>query len=471
MSHIEPQGHFPRGKLSDAWPLPRGYKCGRSVFVWALLLALVIADAANASPRVLSGTCKPGADTWCINSLVELKGEELGSVKSVLIGSTAAEQQSITCTTEFRATADAVSCIMAVQKSTNAGLYPVTLVLDDDSQVEGGSLAVGAFLGAHDVSGWTKTTPSSRHKVTGQSSDWPSTGDAWSVDGVFEPSTTYEVVFYNMQPDAAAGNPSTVTCDKMEVTETKLTCIITAVTGVMGMFRFLVKDTKENALLLGSTSLYSIAVNPPLPVTSGAAGACATSSKACTSGAELTIFSTHFNYRDPAYQKFFVGVTAAQQSAIRFEPTAVNKSSVTVRLTVDENVPAGIYPVFVKLQVCAMGMMSPGSYVGYVVLKSDSTKGFDTSIPSGSLPENDDVSDHQIGGKPAGYVAAVVLASVFGVLVVLLLITLTFMCVRHPPLRNVAAEDHSFWRMGRTEGEAASQRKDAADEMISLPRV
>ncbi|XQJ30064.1 hypothetical protein NXY56_006142 [Leishmania guyanensis] len=203
-----------------------------------------------------------------------------------------------------------------------------------------------------------------------------------------DPAKSYSVVFYNTEADAVPGNPSPVTCAALSVAATKLTCTIIAANGVMGMYRFLVKDTTSDTLLLGSTPLNSIAVNPPLPAVTGASGECATSSAACISGATLTIKGTNFNHRDALYQRFSVGVTKAQRSAIRLAPTAVSETDVTATLTVADGTPAGSYPVFVEVQVCMMQMMSPLRYVGNLVLNSGSASGFNrdatntTEIPN-----------------------------------------------------------------------------------------
>ncbi|TPP55577.1 putative integral membrane protein [Leishmania donovani] len=156
---------------------------------------------------------------------------------------------------------------------------------------------------------------------------------------------------------------------------TETPAMTTTLDGAAAGHVFLVRG--GGTLLLGSTSLGAIAVNPPLPTVTGARGECATNSAACVSGAALTISSTNFNYRDHAYQQFFVGVTEARRSAVRLTPTAVSMTDLTANLTVAHGTPAGSYPVFVKVQVCMMHMMSPPRYVGNLVLQAGSASRLD----------------------------------------------------------------------------------------------
>ncbi|XQJ30065.1 hypothetical protein NXY56_006143 [Leishmania guyanensis] len=446
MSGTEPQRHSPRGKKSGTLRSPRVHSCNTYAVVWALCLALaVINPAAYATPAVTGATCTVNSDGWCINSALKFDGTDLATVAALRIGSTDAEQQNITCTDKFAVTATTISCTVAMASSAIAGLYPATLVLGNGTQVEAGSVLLGALWETQGMPTWTSTTPSSPHKVTGESSSWPSTGEAWTISGAFDPAKSYSVVFYNTEADAVPGNPSPVTCAALSVAATKLTCTIIAANGVMGMYRFLVKDTTSDTLLLGSTPLNSIAVNPPLPAVTGASGECATSSAACISGATLTIKGTNFNHRDALYQRFSVGVTKAQRSAIRLAPTAVSETDVTATLTVADGTPAGSYPVFVEVQVCMMQMMSPLRYVGNLVLNSGSVAGFNMEMLTGSFPEAQGAIDGDGSKMSSGYVAAVVLASIFGVLFLAVLTALTVVCVRGANRSRCMADANNFW--------------------------
>ncbi|CBZ29915.1 conserved hypothetical protein [Leishmania mexicana MHOM/GT/2001/U1103] len=430
-------------------------------------MVVVANPAVYAAPTVTGATCAVNKDGWCTNSMLKFEGIDLASVKALRIGSTAAEEKGITCADKFAATATTVSCTVAMASSAKAGLYPVTLVLDDKTQVEAGSVLLGAFWELPSMQTWTSTTASGPHKVTEQSSDWPSTGDAWSISGTFDPANHYSVLFYNIEAEAAAGNPSQVTCALLTVTATKLTCTIIAANGVMGMYRFLVKDTTKDVLLLGSTSLGAIAVNPPLPTVTGAQGECATSSTACVSGAALTISGTNFNYRDHAYQQFFVGVTEAQRSAIRLSPTTVSTTDLTAKLTVADGTPAGSYPVFVKVQVCMMHMMSPPRYVGNLVLQSGSIAGFNTDMPTGSSSETEGAADGRRGGMSAGYIAVTILAVVFGVMFLIVLGALTFVCLRKVERQHRLPEGNRFWdSMASDVPAVTSDRKGFSNDCV-----
>ncbi|CAC9531409.1 hypothetical protein LDHU3_33.1820:CDS1 [Leishmania donovani] len=52
-------------------------------------------------------------------------------------------------------------------------------------------------------------------------------------------------------------------------------------------------------------------------------------------------------------------------------------TDLTANLTVAHGTPAGSYPVFVKVQVCMMHMMSPPRYVGNLVLQAGSASRLD----------------------------------------------------------------------------------------------
>ncbi|CAG9580689.1 conserved hypothetical protein [Leishmania major strain Friedlin] len=423
--------------------------------------------AVGAAPAVTGATCAVNSDGWCSNSTLKFEGTDLASVKAIRIGSTAAEEKQITCADKFAATADTVSCTVAMASSAKAGLYPVTLVLGDQTQVEAGSVLLGALWELPSMQTWTSTTASAPHKVTGQSSDWPSTGDAWSISGTFDPANHYSVLFYNIEAEAAAGNPSQITCALLTVTASKLTCTIVAANGVMGMYRFLVKDTTKGTLLLGSTSLGAIAVNPPLPAVTGAQGECATNSAACVNGAALTISGTNFNYRDHAYQQFFVGVTEAQRSAIRLTPTAVSMTDLTANLAVAHGTPAGSYPVFVKVQVCMMHMMSPPRYVGNLVLQSGSIAGFNMEMPTGYSSETQGAAGGRCGVMSAGYIAVTILAVVFGVMFLILLVALTLVCLRKAERHRHLPEGNRFWDVMASDVPAvASERKDFDSDCV-----
>jgi hypothetical protein len=400
-----------------------------------------VSNAAAIGTTVVSGFCYDG-DDLCRNTVVTLTGTQLAGVTSVRVGSTAAEQALLPCALAGTPTPRTVACTLAPEASISGGVYPVTLVLSGGATVDAGSLAVGTFLEASGVAGWTNTSGSSAYRVTGQSSSWPSTGDVWSVRGTFNTASTYSIVFYNSQPAAVAGSPGTPTCSPVTVTATTLSCTITSANGVMGMYNFLVKDTTNNALLLGSSSLYKIAVNPPLPEVTGASGSCATSSAACVSGASLTITGTNFNYRSAAYQKFFVGVTSAQRSAIQLTPTAAAKSGVTATLSIEGNVAAGSYPIFVKLQVCMMGMMSPLRYVGNLVLHEGSVAGFNVDFPEGVV---DRLGSCETWWRVPAYKASVAFAVIFAVLFLALLITLIVICCRFSLVRKGQMMRENFY--------------------------
>ncbi|KPA76646.1 hypothetical protein ABB37_07502 [Leptomonas pyrrhocoris] len=417
-----------------------------------------VGNAAAIGTKVVSGFCYDG-DDLCRNAIVTLTGTELASVASVLVGSTAGEQAQLPCPLTGSPTARTVSCNLAPAPSVGNGVYPVTLVLSSGAKVEAGSLAVGTFLEAKGVAGWANTSGSSNYRVTGQSSDWPSTGDTWSVSGTFNPASTYSIVFYNNQKKAAIDSPGTPTCAPVKVTATTLTCTITSANGVMGMYNFLVRDSTNNALLLGSSSLPMLAVNPPLPEVTGASGDCATSSASCVNGAALTITGTNFNYRSAAYQQFFVGVTSAQRRAIQLATTAVDKKGVTLQLRTYGNVGAGSYPIFVKVQVCMMGMMSPLRFVGNLVLgAAGQTPGFNLDMPNGVTDDGEPSRSRMSGG----YFAAVVFACLLGVLFLIALIALIVMVVR---------QRRRSRRWGMREEYLASQQYNSASGDFAMPKV
>ncbi|KAL7700216.1 hypothetical protein NQL31_002398 [Lotmaria passim] len=400
----------------------------RKTVLLSLLLATLLAalPVASAAATVTSATCAVDDAGACGNgSTVTFTGTDLGDVTSVRIAPASADEVHITCT-NVTATATTATCTLATT-STATDLYPVTLVLSNGAAMEAGSLLIGNTYEQKNLPRWTATSRSSAYRVTAQSSDWPSTGDTWSVSGTFDTASTYSIIFYNNQPGAVAGSPGAPTCTPVKVTATTLSCTITTAVGAMGMYSFLVKDVTNNALLPGSTGLSKLAVNPPLPEVSGASGRCATSSASCVSGASLTIVGTNFNSRSAAYQKFVVGVTSAQRSAIQLTPTAVDASGVTVTLNVAEKVPAGSYPVFVRVQVCAMGMMSPLYYVGNLVLGMDSVGGFNLDFPSGGNDGEKMVTKSVMSG---GYIAAIVFACVFAFLFLVAIVGFVVVCVR-----------------------------------------
>ncbi|GET91858.1 hypothetical protein, conserved [Leishmania tarentolae] len=440
-----------------------GYRSSMFAVGWALLLAVVVVNpAVYAAPAVTGATCSGNDDgRWCNNSMLTLTGTDLASVKALRFGFPDAKQEQITCNDNFIATSTTISCTVVMTSASNAGLYPVALVLEDNKQVESGSLLLGALWDLPEMQIWTSTTPSSPHKVTGQSSDWPSTGDLWSISGTFDPNSQYSVFFYNTQQKAANGGPSPITCTQLVISDTNLSCIILAPKGAMGMHRFLVKDITKDALLLGSTSLWSIAVNPPMPAVTGAEGECATNSNACVDGATLTIKGINFNDRNHTYQKFFVGVTEVQRRAINLTPTSVGPDGVNVTLTVAHGTPAGSYPVFVKIQVCMMQMMSPVHYVGNLVLQSGTSAGFNTGMPTGHFSQTQSAVDDHHQGLSSGYVAVASLAVTFGALFLIVVVVLTVVCLRRSQ-RRYQQEGNRYW------GSVASDMPAAVSEPHDL---
>ncbi|KPI87972.1 hypothetical protein ABL78_2963, partial [Leptomonas seymouri] len=339
---------------------------------------LITLPLVNAAATVANASCSAGTVGSCLNTSATFSGTDLAQVTTVRIGLNFVDTALIKCESPTTTTTT-VTCNLVVAASVRDGVYPVTLVMSDRTEVEAGSLLIGNFYEQESLPQWTSTTNSSVYRVTGQSSDWPSSGDTWSVSGTFDITSTYSIVFYNNQVKKVGESPGTPTCAPVKVTASALSCTITSASGVMGMYNFLVKDNSNNALLLGSSSLYMLAVNPPLPVVTGASGSCATSSASCVSGASLVISGTNFNHRSPEYQQFLVGVNSGQRSAIRLTPTAVDEHSITVAMDIKQDVAAGSYPIFVRLQVCAMSMMSPLYYVGNLVIGGDkSAAGFET---------------------------------------------------------------------------------------------
>ncbi|KPA76647.1 hypothetical protein ABB37_07503 [Leptomonas pyrrhocoris] len=255
---------------------PRLLLLRTTALLYLFFVVIIVAlPHVNAAAAVTTASCAVNADGSCLNTTVSFTGTDLDKVASVRIGLTPADEALIKCDT-VKPSAKAVTCTLAVASSAKAGLYPATLALSDGTQVEAGSFLIGNTYEQKSLPRWTSTTKSSNYRVTGQSSDWPSTGDTWSVSGTFNPASTYSIVFYNNQKKAAIDSPGTPTCAPVKVTATTLTCTITSANGVMGMYNFLVRDSTNNALLLGSSSLPMLAVNPPLPEVTGASGDCAT---------------------------------------------------------------------------------------------------------------------------------------------------------------------------------------------------
>ncbi|KAG5493537.1 hypothetical protein JIQ42_01907 [Leishmania sp. Namibia] len=440
MSPTKPQPHFPRGKRSNTLQSLFGYSSAMSALVWTLLLVCIVANpGVHAAVSVKGAVCIANLKEWCTNSTMTLMGEELESVASVRVGATAAEQQQVHCEINYKSS-DTILCTLTMALSAKAGPYLLTLVIPgtagaDDSEVPAGNVLLGAFWGTSYTSFWNPSTTSS---VTNQSSNWPSTGDGWTLHGNFDEDKTYTLFFFSSEAKAVAGNPSMVTCASVTHTTSTLTCTIIAVNGVMGMYRVLVTESETNAVLLGTTLLPSIAVNPPLPDVVGASGDCAASSAECVTGAKLILQGINFNYRKAEYQEFFVGVTEAQRNAISLTPVEVDKNGVTTTLTVADGTPAGSYPVFVRLQVCMMGMMSPLRHVGNLVLKSGDIAGFNMDMPTGSYRET------QSASIPPGQAAAIILAAILGVLFLAALVALTVVCARRAARRRRSGEVNEF---------------------------
>ncbi|KAG5469387.1 hypothetical protein LSCM1_02604 [Leishmania martiniquensis] len=429
MLRTESHHRLPRGELRSTLPSLSRCRAAMSALGWALLLVCVVANpAVHAETTVNSVTCTVSIEGWCVGgSKVEIKGENLDQVASVAIRATSGGKTMLQCAID-KAAGTSLECTIEAEVVVKAGPYSLALVLssaDDTSstEVSAGTLLLGALWGLEEVLHWTAGTNS---HVESQSSDWPSTGDAWTLKGIFDVKKSYSMRFYYTDAEDAPAIPSPeVTCVSMKITVNTLTCNIVTFNNAMGMYRVLVQESDTKAILVGTVSLSSIAVNPSLPAVTRASGNCAENSEKCVTGASLTLHGINFNSRKVNYQKFFVSFTETQQSAILLTPTEVSKENITVTLTVAEGTPAGSYPVYVQVQVCMMEMLSPLQYVGNLVLKSGSAKGFNLDPPAGGCHECQGAD-----GMSAGHLAATILAAIFGVLFLAVLVTLVIVCVR-----------------------------------------
>lgn len=404
------------------------FKVGRAPLLLPLLLLLSLcvvsttASAADTSPTAAHCTNADGAsDANCIsNSTLTMEGltgltatsgvdavtVEINTTMAPYLTSTVA---TATCAEAVVSSTGTLTCRLTLSKDFPIGEYPVTLTATAAATAatttyDAGFLVLGEIynlLSDASVSAESRLTSRWREGsaadastaavrdaqlVTGISSDWPTTGDAFTIYGLFNRSATYDVIFYNTQSgfasianDKAAENflPELT---GLAVSDYGLSGVITTRVGNMGMMGFFVRERSTGVILQGSGLLFLIAVNPADIVITSVAGDCATNATLCVANTAsavantMTFTGTNFNFRSAGYVTFRVGDEANTNNInnnINITATSVSAdgTSLTAAVTfstADGLLSAGEYPVYARNQICALGMKSPYVLVGAI---------------------------------------------------------------------------------------------------------